>query len=111
MAYSKTIWTEVLAITATLLNKIEDGIEAAHNAVDNLTLSWTKITDKPFIPPASSATPSNLGVSNAGTSTSYARSDHVHQLPSLSALGAQKTITSGTTAPSGGVDGDIYIQY
>jgi len=23
----------------------------------------------------------------------------------------QKTITSGTTAPTGGVDGDIYLQY
>jgi hypothetical protein len=25
--------------------------------------------------------------------------------------GKQKTITAGTTAPTGGVDGDIYLQY
>jgi hypothetical protein len=25
--------------------------------------------------------------------------------------GAQKVITSGTAPPSGGVDGDIYLQY
>jgi hypothetical protein len=30
---------------------------------------------------------------------------------SYNTLGANKVITSGTAAPSGGVDGDIYLQY
>ena len=38
----------------------------------------------------------------------YASASHTH---TLSALGAQKAISSGTSAPSGGASGDIYIQY
>ena len=30
---------------------------------------------------------------------------------SYNTIGANKVITSGTAAPSGGVDGDIYLQY
>lgn len=40
MAYSKTVWNDLAppAINAENLNKIEQGIEDAHNLVDNLTL-------------------------------------------------------------------------
>lgn len=37
---------------------------------------------------AASATPSALGSATAGTSTRYARADHVHAMPTLSQLGA-----------------------
>lgn len=47
MAYTKTIWTEITAITTTVLNKIEDGIEAAHNAIASISLDWSSITGKP----------------------------------------------------------------
>lgn len=56
-------------------------------------------------------TPKPLGSASAGTSSYGARADHIHAKPSLTDLGAQKTISSGTSSPSGGSNGDIYIQY
>jgi len=49
-------------------------------------------------------------------SGSYAASTHTHAISDTTGLqtaldGKQKTITSGTASPSGGVDGDIYLQY
>lgn len=73
---------------------------------------------------------SSLGVSSAGTATTVSRSDHVHALPSLTSCtgtltiekggtgSASKTgarenlgITSGTSLPSSGSDGDIFFLY
>jgi len=45
-----------------------------------------------------------LAVASGGTGASNTGS-------ARSNLDAQKTITSGTAAPSGGSDGDIYLQY
>lgn len=45
-----------------------------------------------------------LNVSSGGTGASNAES-------ARSNLSAQKTITSGTSDPTGGSDGDIYLQY
>jgi len=45
-----------------------------------------------------------LGVSNGGTGATTAAGARTN-------LDAQKTITSGTASPSGGSDGDIYLQY
>ena len=50
-----------------------------------------------------------------GTSK-FAAATHTHLISDVSGLqtaldGRQKTITSGTAAPSGGVDGDFYFQY
>jgi hypothetical protein len=73
--------------------------------------NYNNLTNKPSIPSASSSTPKPLGTAAVGSSNYYARADHVHTLPSLSTLGAQKKIGYGTASPSGGSDGDIYIQY
>ena len=45
-----------------------------------------------------------LAVASGGTGAITAAS-------ARSNLDAQKTITSGTSSPSGGSDGDIYLQY
>lgn len=45
-----------------------------------------------------------LAVASGGTGASSA-------ISARSNLDAQKTITSGTASPSGGSDGDIYLQY
>jgi hypothetical protein len=49
-------------------------------------------------------------------SGSYAAASHTHVIADTTGLQTaldvkQKTITSGTAAPSGGADGDIYLQY
>jgi hypothetical protein len=45
-----------------------------------------------------------LDLDNGGTGATTAANARTN-------LDAQKTITSGTASPSGGVDGDIYLQY
>jgi len=45
-----------------------------------------------------------LDLDNGGTGATTAASARTN-------LDAQKTITSGTASPSGGIDGDIYLQY
>lgn len=61
------------------------------------TTTWAGITDKP-----STFSPSAHKASHAtGGSDALTPAD----------IGAQKTITSGTAAPTGGADGDIYLQY
>lgn len=50
---------------------------------------WEKLGDessyalKDHIPVAATASPANLGTATVGTSTKYAREDHVHKMPSL----------------------------
>jgi len=74
-------------------------------------LNYSNLSNTPTIYQPTSTTPRALGIPAVGTSTSFARADHVHELPTLVTLGAQKTISYGTSAPSGGSNGDIYIQY
>ena len=50
------------------------------------------------IPSASSATPQDLGTAAAGSSTSYARADHVHKKPTASDIGAYTKPSSGIPA-------------
>jgi len=65
-------------------------------------------TDIPTLNQNTTGTAANVtgtvAVANGGTGATDAAT-------ARSNLTAQKTITSGTAAPSGGVDGDIYLQY
>lgn len=54
----------------------------------------------PTVPSAATADPENLGTKAVGTSTKYAREDHVHQMPSASDVGA-------VAAPSSPSAGDV----
>ena len=45
--------------------------------------TWVKVA-----PDAATATPANLGTAAAGSSSDYARADHVHNMPSASDVGA-----------------------
>lgn len=49
------------------------------------------------VPSAATDTPSNLGTASVGTSTKYAREDHVHKMPTASDVGA---LPSSTVIPS-----------
>jgi len=82
------------------------------------TLGTTAVSFYNFLDSSalSSTTPAALGTATVGTSTTVARSDHVHTLPSLATLGAQAAgtyVTSVTgTAPvvsSGGITPAISI--
>lgn len=50
----------------------------------------------PTVPSAYTSTPANLGTASAGSSTNWARGDHVHKMPSASDVGAY-------ALPSGGI--------
>jgi hypothetical protein len=53
------------------------------------------------IPTASTATPSALGVAAAGTSSNFARADHVHAMPSAADVGAAPATGISPTAITG----------
>ena len=53
--------------------------------------NYNNLTNKPSIPSATSTTPKPLGTATVGTSTYYARADHVHKMPSASEVGAVPT--------------------
>jgi len=81
--------------------------------IDNSAVTYAKIQNV-------SATDKILGRSSVGagaveeiicTSAGRAILDDADAAAQRSTLSAQKTITSGTAAPTGGSDGDIYLQY
>ena len=69
------------------------------------------------IPSASSTTPSDLGTAAVGTGTTWARSDHVHKMPSASDVGALPdstsipSKTSDLTNDSGFITGMTILSY
>lgn len=66
------------------------------NGKSDFSGSYNDLTNKPTIPAASSATPADLGTAAAGSSTNYARADHVHKMPTAADVGAY-------VKPSGGI--------
>ena len=68
----------------------------AWNGKSDFSGSYNDLTNKPTIPAASTTAPADLGTAAAGVSTSYARADHVHKMPTASDLGAY-------VIPSGGI--------
>lgn len=69
---------------------------ASWNGKSDFSGSYNDLTNKPTIPAASSATPADLGTAAAGSSTNYARADHVHKMPTAADVGAY-------VKPSGGI--------
>lgn len=57
----------------------------------------------PSVPSAATATPSALGAAAVGSSSKYAREDHVHAMPSASDVGASPAITEVTVSTAGAV--------
>jgi hypothetical protein len=74
----------------------------------NVLMSAIQAADVPTLNQNTTGTAANVtgtvAVANGGTGATNADNARTN-------LTAQKTITSGTAAPSGGVDGDIYLQY
>lgn len=78
--------TSVQEYVATKYTKPSGGIPASDLASGVI----------PTVPSAYTGTPANLGTASAGSSTSWARGDHVHKMPSASDVGAY-------ALPSGGI--------
>lgn len=57
----------------------------------------------PSVPSAYTSTPSPLGTAAAGSSSAYAKGDHVHAMPSASDVGAAPAVTEVTISTSGAV--------
>lgn len=69
--------------------------------------NYNNLTNKPSIPSATSTTPKPLGTATVGTSTYYARADHVHKMPSASDVGALPT----SYIDSGSNSNGMYIKF
>ena len=57
----------------------------------------------PSVPSAYTSTPSPLGTAAAGSSSGYAKGDHVHAMPSASDVGAAPVVTEVTISTSGAI--------
>lgn len=105
-----TVAASVIAIE----NAITRGTLEAGNAakLDNKSpsyyLDYNNFSNKPSIPTASSSMPAKITkTGSVGSSTSFARADHTH--PSMN-FADIANVTISTSAPSGGNNGDIWIQ-
>lgn len=94
--YLNTILT---AEIDTLISNIQSGKIDVNKIVNNLTSGGATNV-------ASAETVKNLNINKADT-------NHTHTTSQITGLksGATTKITSGTSTPSGGADGDVYIQY
>jgi hypothetical protein len=99
-----------LAVTpANFASQTANTILAAPNGAPGApTFRALVAADIPTLNQSTTGTAANVtgtvAVLNGGTGATDAAT-------ARSNLSAQKTITSGTAAPSGGIDGDIYLQY
>jgi hypothetical protein len=65
--------------------------------------AYSDLSGTPTIVALTNSTPAGLGTAAVGTSSDAARADHVHAKSSV--------YTYGTASPTGGADGDLYIQH
>lgn len=92
------IWVYTLYTTYTL-DQYYTIFEASNTGTGELYRAksdgtWVKVAPV-AVPAASSATPADLGTAAAGSSTDYARADHVHAFPVWTRIGSSSS--SGTT--------------
>lgn len=57
----------------------------------------------PTVPSEATATPSNLGTAAVGSSSKYAKEDHVHAMPTAANVGAAPAVTEVTVSTAGAV--------
>ena len=89
MALSKVTYTDnVTTIYASNLNNIQDAIIALESVA----------TPTPY-----TSLPADLGVASAGSSSAYARGDHVHKMPTAANIGAAPAVTEVTVSDAGAV--------
>lgn len=60
-------------------------------------------SDIPTVPSAATAAPADLGTAAVGSSSKYAKEDHVHKLPTLSDLGAEPAWSAEANIQDGAV--------
>ena len=80
------------------------GVQSVNGQTGNVLLTAADVNalpDTTTIPQPSNNTPENLGTANRGTSTRYARQDHVHNMPTAADVGA---LPSSTTIPLPGLN-------
>ena len=78
-----TVWTNNFKTTDTL---------------GTTAMTWSEVIDTSF---ASATTPGNIGTAATGTSTSYARADHVHDLPNTAVTAGSYTSADITVDAAG----------
>ena len=114
--------SDVTGLQTALDNKQAIGsyAEASHShVIGDVTGLQTALDGKQASGSYANATHTHAIGDTTGLQTALdgkAASSHSHTIPDVTGLqtaldGKQKTITSGTAAPSGGADGDIYLQY
>ena len=85
-------------------NTIKGRATTGTGNVEDLTAAQVRtilnVADGATANAAATVTPQPLGTAAVGTATAYARADHVHALPTASAIGAQATLVSGTNIKS-----------
>lgn len=109
---------QLVAVGTVVVNPGEEPAPSAAGAVVTADLADGAVTYAKL--QNVSATDRLLGRSTAGsgvveeivcTAAGRALIDDADAAAQRTTLGAQKAITSGTAAPTGGSDGDIYLQY
>ena len=85
-------------------NTIKGRATTGTGNVEDLTAAQVRtilnVADGATANAAATVAPQPLGTAAVGTATAYARADHVHTLPTASAIGAQATLVSGTNIKS-----------
>lgn len=97
-----------------LLNTFTSSLKGLAPASGGGTTNFLRADGTWAAPPGGGGTTTNaVTFNNSGTGDSSGTTFNgsVARTISFNTVGANKVITSGTAAPTGGVDGDIYLQY